>query len=135
MRRSYEYGEFQGLGIFPGEVLRLQPDHVMGRGLKVPEIGWNQVFRSGMSAQDPWAHTPLQGLPDGFFQYFNHSYFVKLTAGEMCIATTHYGNSIFCSACADKNIIGLQFHPERSGGWGIQIYRNLANWIAEAGKR
>jgi len=135
MQRSSEHGDFQGLGILPGEVLRLQPAQIMGRVLKVPEIGWNQVFRCGNSAQDSWAHTPLQGLPNGFFQYFNHSYHIQLTAREMCIATTQFGSSSFCSACSYRNIIGLQFHPERSGRWGIQIYRNLATWIAEAGKR
>lgn len=108
--KSYEYGEFQGLGLIRGEV-KLLPDNV-----KKPHIGWNNL--------DIKMHSPLyEGLPESPYVYFVHSYYLE-TDAPVISATTHYGREIQVAVQKD-NIFALQFHPEKSGDVGLQILKNF----------
>lgn len=127
MERSYEFGEHEGLGLIPGEVVRF-PDAVMGvRKIKVPQIGWNRVKEARPGA---WVGTPLEPLRDGVYQYFVHSYIVRPALEDFVVARTVYGDVAFCSAAAAGNIFACQFHPERSGPQGIQIYKQFAALVS-----
>ena len=108
-----EEGECNGLNLFKGTVPKI-PDSV-----KVPHIGWNNVNFNK-------SHPIFNGIPDNSYFYFIHSYYVKPDNLDNIIAETNYGVE-FCSAYAYENYVGLQFHPERSGDYGLQIYQNFIN--------
>ncbi len=135
MSESYEFGHHTGLGLITGCVNRF--DNPVGPYgvLKVPQVGWNQLYRTGTSTSDPWEDTPLKGLPDGVHMYFVHSFYVQPTDPGVSIAMTRYGNIEFCSALAYRNIFACQCHPERSGPLGLQVYRNLATRLHQKGWR
>ena len=106
-------GQCNGLNLFKGTVPEI-PDSV-----KVPHIGWNNVNFNK-------SHPIFNGIPDNSYFYFIHSYYVKPDNLDNIIAETNYGVE-FCSAYAYENYVGLQFHPERSGDYGLQIYQNFIN--------
>jgi glutamine amidotransferase len=125
MTESFEFGRHSGLGIIPGTVARIEnPERSTGL-LKVPHVCWNQLYRVPMAA-DPWAGSLLEGLPNGVYMYFVHSFQVVPEKETVVLATTRYGNIEFCSALRYENIFGCQCHPERSGPQGLRIYHNLA---------
>jgi len=108
---SEEHGFFQGLGILPGTVKKIPP------GVKVPHMGWNEL----KVAKD---HYLFQDFFSQGYVYFVHSYYACTTA-EYILATTSYGIEI--PAIVGKgNILGMQFHPEKSGAVGMKL---LANWV------
>lgn len=114
---SEEWGFTPGLGVFPGRVRRL-PAHV-----KVPHMGWNEVrFRRT---------SPLfSGIKDGDRFYFVHSYYVDPADPAVVLAETDYGVR-FASAVGRENVIGIQFHPEKSSRLGLQILRNFAEMVRQ----
>ena len=101
------------LGVFPGKVRRFP----RRPGLKVPHMGWNQVYHRGR-------HPVFAGIPDGASFYFVHSYFVEPEAAELEIASTDYGD-FFASGVGQENIIAFQFHPEKSGKLGLKLLANF----------
>ncbi len=109
-----EEGDAPCLGIIPGQVRRLPP------GQKVPHIGWNSVAWQGQ-------HPVFQGIPAASHFYFVHSYYADPVDGGGVAGATDYGLS-FCSAYARDNLAATQFHPEKSGRVGLQIYRNFVEW-------
>jgi glutamine amidotransferase len=116
-------GDTKGLGLLPGKVVRfdlegkLQDD---GSRFKVPQMGWNRVYQKR-------AHPLWDGVPDGSFFYFVHSYYV-VPADEAHIAgETDYGGR-FTSAVARDNLFATQFHPEKSAATGLRVYRNFVDW-------
>lgn len=119
MSESHEFGLHQGLGIIPGEVVRLQTSQTDGRTLKVPQVGWNAI-QGG-----PWENTLLKGLTNGEAMYFVHSFYVKPAESEVVLSRTRYGPTEFCSSLGRGNLFACQFHPERSGPAGLRIYENL----------
>jgi len=106
-----EEGQEPGLGIFPGKVARFDHD------LKIPQIGWNQV----------WPNQPVPHLADispGSWFYFVHSYYVKPADESIVATTTEYGYE-FCSAVYRDNIFACQFHPEKSQAAGLKLLENF----------
>lgn len=112
---SQENGGVAGLGIIPGRVVRFEPSH----RLPVPHIGWNQL-------RFPKNRTPIfDGIAEGAFVYFVHSYYAVCDRNEDIAATTDYGID-YCSAVARGNLFGTQFHPEKSQSVGLAILKNFA---------
>lgn len=103
-----------GLGLLPGDVRRLPG------GLKVPHMGWNQVV---------W-RDPLQDEGAGFF-YFVHSYIVRPVDPTVIVAAARYGNE-FPAVVQRDRVLGVQFHPEKSGAAGQRLLRRLLAWSAAA---
>lgn len=115
---SEELGEHRGLGILAGRVSRFPP------GLSVPHMGWNQLHQS--------RPIPLwQGIADGSYVYFVHSYYADPQDKAVVAATTDYGLD-FASAVAQGNLYAIQFHPEKSQDVGERILRNF---VRQAGLR
>jgi imidazole glycerol-phosphate synthase subunit HisH len=104
------------LGLIPGTVRRLPG------GQKVPQIGWNTV-----RIRIP--HPLLEGVPDESYFYFVHSYYVDPAHPADVVGETDYGVT-FASVVARGNVFATQFHPEKSAGIGIRIYRNFARLCA-----
>jgi len=120
-------GDTPGLGLIAGEVLKfalrgqLQPD---GSRYKVPQMGWNQVYHSGLAS----APHPVWGdIPDGSYFYFVHSFYAKPSDTRNTVGQTDYGQP-FCSALARDNLFATQFHPEKSASHGFSLYRNFLHW-------
>ena len=109
-----EEGDAPCLDIIPGRVRRLPP------GLKVPHMGWNQVALQR-------AHPVFQDIPEGSHFYFVHSYYADPVDTDGVAGATDYGIS-FCSIYARDNLTATQFHPEKSGRVGLQIYRNFVDF-------
>ena len=117
---SEEIGTHQGLGILQGSVTRF------GDFLKVPQIGWNRI-----NPRRP--HRLLEGIRDGAYVYFAHSYHVRPADAGIVTATTEYG-PVYPSAVASKNICGIQFHPEKSQRVGLRILGNFVAMVRETAK-
>ena len=113
---SAENGGTQCLGIVPGSVLRFQA----GTGLKVPHMGWNQVWQR-------LSHPLWGGIPDGERFYFVHSYYVAPADPVAIAGGTDYGLE-FTSAVARENLFAVQFHPEKSQRPGLALLRNFLHW-------
>jgi glutamine amidotransferase len=117
-----------GLGLIPGRVVRfrlegqLQPD---GSRYKVPQMGWNQVLQAG--SVDGSAHPMWDGVPDGAWFYFVHSYHAAPSQARHTAGLTDYGGRFTCAVARD-NIFATQFHPEKSAEHGLALYRNFLNW-------
>lgn len=110
MASSEEAPEVQGLGLWPGECSRFPS------GVKSPHVGWNSLdIRMRASRL-------LDGVPDGAFVYFTHSYRVPLLASTA--AECEYGGG-FSAALEQDNLFGVQFHPEKSGEVGLKLLRNF----------
>lgn len=129
MEEGSEFTRHQGLGIFPGEVVRFPTRDENDVELKVPHIGWNSVRRPSACTEDPWRETPLEATPDGEYMYFVHSYRVVPADPRVSIGVSRYGGVEFCSAVSRGNTFGCQFHPERSGPHGLRIYREFARRV------
>lgn len=105
----------EGLGLIPGRVVRFPHS-----GLKVPHMGWNTLS----IRQD---HPFFRGIADGTFVYFVHSYYAETDAAHT-LASCSYGPEFAASVINDGgNVIGVQFHPEKSGETGLQMLRNFVN--------
>jgi glutamine amidotransferase len=131
MTESHEFGYHRGLGIIEGSVVRLDhPKDYSGESLKVPHIGWNRIYRlRETSDKNPWKNTLLEGVEDGVFMYFVHSFYVKPEVPNITLSFTRYGDIEFCSSIQYGNIFACQFHPERSGREGLKIYEAISSCV------
>lgn len=108
---SEEGGLYEGLGLAKGRITRFS------NGLKVPHMGWNSLSIKNAS------HPLLKGIKDGSFVYFVHSY--KAAVGEETQASSDYGGE-FTAIVARDNVVGTQFHPEKSAAVGLRMLKNFA---------
>jgi len=114
---SEEFGSHRGLDVIKGKVVRFRPDPEC----KVPHMGWNTVE---VARQAP----VLQGIKDGDFFYFVHSYYVVPEEKEWIATVTDYGDP-FVSGIWKDNLFAIQFHPEKSQQKGLRILENFAKLI------
>lgn len=117
MTKGFEFGDFDGLGVIPGKVVRFSN---LKKGTKIPQIGWNTI--------KPMAEARsriLAGLPAKPYFYFVHSFIIEPGDRKYVLAISNYGGKKFCSVVGKNNIIGCQFHPEKSGEAGLKIIENF----------
>ena len=113
--KSLEYGEHPGLGLIPGQVVSMEP--VVPKGYKVPHIGWNALhFPKGKPVSPLFRY-----IKEGDCVYFVHSYYATDCDADL-IATAEYGPEL-TAAVQRGNVMGTQFHPEKSGAVGLNILR------------
>jgi glutamine amidotransferase len=110
---SEEFGRTRGLGLLAGRVRRFS------RELLVPQTGWNQISRRG-------PHPLLEGIEEGAFFYFVHSFYCEPSGREVVRAETEYG-ARYASVVARGAVCGVQFHPEKSQAAGLRLLRNFAS--------
>ncbi|MBL4942743.1 MAG: imidazole glycerol phosphate synthase subunit HisH [Colwellia sp.] len=111
-----EGGLSNGLNAMEGNVSAIAPKD----DLRIPHVGWNDVNFCQ-------SHPVFEEIKDGRDFYFVHSYQMNCHRSENIIATTEYGDSFVCVA-ANKNVIGVQFHPEKSQKNGMQLLENFCEW-------
>ena len=110
---SEEFGRREGLGLLGGRVRRFPAE------LLVPQTGWNQVAQRG------GAHALFEGIEEGAFFYFVHSFYCEPEEREVVRGETEYG-SVYASVVARGALCGVQFHPEKSQAAGLRLLRNFA---------
>lgn len=126
MSRSEENGGVDCINLFPAEVryfgegLTERSGPHAGERLKVPHMGWNEVYQ----AQD---HPLWHNIPDGERFYFVHSFYAEAEHNPDLAGRTHYGVDL-AAAVARDNIFAAQFHPEKSHNAGLQLLKNFVNW-------
>ncbi len=115
--KGYEFGEHDGLGLIPGTVVPIEP---IVNGNKIPHIGWNGLSLSENKG-DIYKYTE-----DGDFVYFVHSYHAECPK-EYITATTEYGG-ILTASVQNGNVMGAQYHPEKSGDIGLMILKSFCEF-------
>lgn len=115
--QSLEYGKTPGFGWIDGTVVALDP---VDPSLKIPHMGWNEIIIE----QD---HVLLDGLSNGDHIYFVHSYHVAVDEADHVLATADYGGSV-TAIIGQDNMIGTQFHPEKSQAAGLRLISNFLQW-------
>ncbi|MEI9990451.1 MAG: imidazole glycerol phosphate synthase subunit HisH [Rhizomicrobium sp.] len=112
-----EFGDHPGLGWIAGEVVRMTPSDP---ALKIPQIGWNELSFARV-------HPVTDGLPAHANAYFVHSYVYSCAREADVLARTDYGGSV-TAAIARDNLVGVQFHPEKSQAVGLALLGNFLVW-------
>jgi imidazole glycerol-phosphate synthase subunit HisH len=115
--RGHEYRLTQGFGWIPGDVVKIEPED---RTLKVPHMGWNDLVVER-------AHPVLDGIATSDHAYFVHSYHFRVTDPAHRLAFCDYGGPITAIVGRD-NILGTQFHPEKSQAAGLRLIGNFLRW-------
>ncbi len=115
--RGLEHGVHEGFGWIEGSVKAIRPDNP---ALKIPHMGWNDLI-----AQRP--HPLLAGLESGPHMYFVHSYQLEVVKACEVLSTVDYGGAITAVVGRD-NLVGTQFHPEKSQAQGLRVIENFLNW-------
>lgn len=124
MSQSEEHGHWEGLNLNPGKVTYFSPPRDKER-FKIPQIGWNSLTSP---SHRNWEGTLMEGVPQGAFMYFVHSLYVEPDNAEDVLCQSEYGSNVFCSIFQRGNVMGCQFHPERSGEVGLRIIKNFLNF-------
>jgi imidazole glycerol-phosphate synthase subunit HisH len=120
-------GDVAGLGLFEGDVKHFTNFEMIGahgEKLKVPHMGWNQVFQQH---QDGSVHSLWAGIPDGQRFYYVHSYYVQPDDQHLEVGFSLYPKH-FTGAIAKENLFAVQFHPEKSADAGLQLLKNFTLW-------
>jgi glutamine amidotransferase len=121
LSKSYEFGEIDGLDIIQGDVTKIPNTNSKNRSHKIPHIGWNKIIMNDNARH----HDLLKDQDDKSSMYFVHSYKVNCNNNENIIATTDY-NDVNITAIINKdNAYGCQFHPEKSGKYGLNILKQF----------
>ncbi len=119
---SEEHGRHRGLNLIPGEVVRFKSN------LKIPHMGWNTITK--VTTRKRQSTGLLNGIEDGSYFYFVHSYFVLPMKRQYVLARCKYGRN-FASVAGKDNIFGIQFHPEKSSDLGLRILKNFCKIAGE----
>ena len=122
MTQGSDEGSLPGLGWVAGRTVEMRRYVQEGENIKFPHIGWNYF--------DPVRdHFVTAELPDDPRFYFVHSYMVKCENEKDVLATTSYGSLSVTAMFSKNNIVGAQFHPEKSHKFGMQLFKNFSMWV------
>lgn len=120
---SEEFGRTAGLGLIPGQVVPLNAQSSDGKALKVPHIGWCELYPS--ESRPDWNGTLMRDVKPGEAVYFVHSFMARTTDHVHCLSQCRYGDLMVSAVISRDNIHGCQFHPEKSGETGLKILRRF----------
>jgi glutamine amidotransferase len=118
---SEEFSVTKGLGLIPGKVVPLPSQTVSGEPQKIPHIGWNALH----PATSSWTGTFLEGIQPDSSVYFVHSFMAQPKEAQHLLAECVYGGHSVPAVIGSGNVLGCQFHPEKSGECGLGILRAL----------
>ena len=121
--KSYEYGEYEGLGLINGTVEEIKKYIPENSDLKIPHMGWNSLAINDGFKDDKI----LKDVDNNEYVYYVHSYFAK-TDMKNIVAYSEYGTKI-PGIVKNENVYGMQFHPEKSGDTGLKLLKNWGELI------
>ena len=121
--KSYEYGEYEGLGLINGTVEEIKKYISKNSDLKIPHMGWNSLAINDGFKDDKI----LKDVDNNEYVYYVHSYFAK-TDTKNIVAYSEYGTKI-PGIVKNENVYGMQFHPEKSGDIGLKLLKNWGELI------
>ena len=121
--KSYEYGEYEGLGLINGTVEEIKKYIPENSDLKIPHMGWNSLIINERFKDDKI----LKDVDNNEYVYYVHSYFAK-TDMKNIVAYSEYGTKI-PGIVKNENVYGMQFHPEKSGDTGLKLLKNWGELI------
>ena len=121
--KSYEYGEYEGLGLINGTVEEIKKYIPENSDLKIPHMGWNSLIINDSFKDDKI----LKDVNDNEYVYYVHSYFAK-TDMKNIVAYSEYGTKI-PGIVKNENVYGMQFHPEKSGDTGLKLLKNWGELV------
>ena len=121
--KSYEYGEYEGLGLINGTVEEIKKYIPENSDLKIPHMGWNSLIINERFKDDKI----LKNVDNNEYVYYVHSYFAK-TDTKNIVAYSEYGTKI-AGIVKNENVYGMQFHPEKSGDTGLKLLKNWGELI------
>lgn len=121
---SEEFGLTKGLGIIPGRVQPMKASISGSLKVKIPHIGWSSIEPA---AGTSWKGTILESTAPGDAVYFVHSYMSCPVHQSARLAECFYGENNIAAVISNKNVIGCQFHPEKSGEFGLKMLKNFLN--------
>lgn len=122
MTESEEFGVNAGLGVIKGTVRKFPFPN--SEGAKVPQIGWNSIKKC--RSLDG---TVLEGLAEGEYMYFVHSFYVALDSPDTACTSTSYAGVVYTSSISSGNVSACQFHPEKSAWNGLKVYGNFKKLV------
>ena len=125
LTESVEFGQHKGLNLIPGRTKKFETKSIDNESFTVPQIQWNQLNKSKNVDKNHF----FNFLNDGDYMYFVHSYYCVPEVKSTVVTTTSYAGEEYPSIIQYKNCIGIQFHPEKSGLNGINIYEKLKQLI------
>jgi len=123
LSESYEYGIHAGLDLIKGKVIKISDIEANAAQHKVPYVAWSELHKPKNNIN--WDKTILSGIKSGVTAYFVHSFTFIPDNEENRLVDTFYDGVRLCAAVKEGNIYGTQFHPERSGKYGLQIINNF----------
>lgn len=123
LENSQEFGKTSGLGIIKGEVIEIPKESKTEENIRVPHIGWNGLNYSGGTASTKG--TILESIPEMSMTYFVHSYMLSPENPAHRLAEVDYHGLNITAVIQEKNVVGTQFHPEKSGETGLKLLRNF----------
>ena len=121
--KSYEYGEYEGLGLINGTVKEIKKYIPENSDLKIPHMGWNSLIINERFKDDKI----LKDVDNNEYVYYVHSYFAK-TDTKNIVTYSEYGTKI-PGIVKNENVYGMQFHPEKSGDTGLKLLKNWGELI------
>jgi glutamine amidotransferase len=123
---SEEFGSNKGLNLIEGKIVRFPELNNKGEVIRVPQIQWNQIYKNTSAL---WDSSPLKNIDEGTYMHFVHSYYAIPANKETILSYSEYEDVKYASAVIKDNVIGIQYHPEKSAEAGLKIYQNWANYI------
>lgn len=118
--KGYEGVEKNGLGLLKGNIIKMKEDKE--NNIKIPHIGWNNLIYNRHDSL-------IDDIDEGQYVYYVHSYFAQGYNDEDLVAYSEYGSNKIPGLVRNKNVIGAQFHPEKSGTVGLSILKNFGELI------
>ena len=123
---SEEFGPYKGLDLIKGKIVKFPDQNKEGGIIRIPQIQWNQVWQN---TKEIWDASPLHTIEDGSYMQFVHSYYAVPEDTSTILSFSEYEGVRYASAVIKDNLVGMQYHPEKSAEKGIAIYQNWANYL------
>lgn len=129
MSESEEFGYHKGLDVIRGTVVKFPTAGKEQRTIKVPQVGWNRIYRPFQTSEEFWRNSPFRGITNNEYMYFVHSFYTVPEDPRTALSYTDYEGTEYSSSILLDNVFACQFHPEKSALKGMKIYENFAAMV------
>ena len=123
---SEEFGANKGLDLIKGRIIKFPERNANGNIIRVPQIQWNRIYPNSKAV---WDKSLLKNIEEGAYMQFVHSYYALPEDKDTILTYSEYEGCRYASAIIKDNLVGMQYHPEKSAVQGLKIYENWASYI------